>query len=54
MLLGVKVPVDVKEKKAAITFPSELPEQLGTELGKKIAELTGLEVSFDTKKEDKK
>ncbi len=49
VLLGVKVPVDVKEKNAVITFPAELPEQLKAELGKKIQELTGLEVSFEVK-----
>jgi len=50
VLLGVKVPVEVKEKKASITFPAELPEQIRKELAKKINELTGLEVEFSLKK----
>ncbi|VVB81695.1 Putative FKBP-type peptidyl-prolyl cis-trans isomerase [uncultured archaeon] len=50
-LLGVKAPVEVKENKVAITFPAELPEKLKTELAKKLAELTSLEVSFEVKKE---
>lgn len=54
VLLGVKVPVAVQEKKAVITFPAELPEQLKTELAKKLAELTGLDISFEVKKEEKK
>ena len=54
VLLGVKAPVEVKEKKATITFPSELPEQLKTELGKKLTELTGLEISFEVSKSDEK
>jgi len=53
ILLGVDVPVDVKEKKVTITFPAELPEQLKAELGKKISELTELEVVFEAKKEAK-
>jgi len=54
VLLGVKVPVDVKEKKAIITFPAELPEQLKTELSKKLTELTGLEIAYEVKKKDSK
>jgi FKBP-type peptidyl-prolyl cis-trans isomerase 2 len=54
ILLGVKVPVDVKDKKATITFPAELPEPLQNDLAKKINDLTGLEVSFAVKKEEKK
>ncbi|MCI0617119.1 FKBP-type peptidyl-prolyl cis-trans isomerase, partial [bacterium] len=50
VLLGVKAPVDVKEKKAVITFPSELPEPIQKELAKKITELTALEVEFAANK----
>lgn len=50
VLLGVKVPVDVKEKKASITFPQELPEQIRKELAKKITDLTSIEVEFLVKK----
>ena len=49
-LLGAKIPVEVKEKKATITFPAELPDQLKTELSKKIKELTEIEVTFDISK----
>lgn len=51
ILLGVKVPVEVNEKKAVITFPQELPEQLRKELAKKINELTSIEANFIVKKE---
>ncbi len=51
ILLGVKVPVEVKENKAVITFPQELPEQLRKELAKKINELTSIEADFIVKKE---
>ncbi len=54
VLLGVKAPVVVDEKKVTISFPAELPEKLRTELAKKITELTGLEVFFVVKKEEKK
>jgi FKBP-type peptidyl-prolyl cis-trans isomerase 2 len=50
ILLGVKVPVEVKEKKAVIAFPQELPEQLRKELAKKINELTSIEADFIVKK----
>ncbi|MEM3154596.1 MAG: peptidylprolyl isomerase [Candidatus Woesearchaeota archaeon] len=50
VLLGVKAPVDIKEKKATITFPAELPERIANELSKKITGLTGLEVEFVVKK----
>jgi FKBP-type peptidyl-prolyl cis-trans isomerase SlyD len=50
VLLGVKAPVEVKEKKVAITFPAELPEEIRKELSKKITELTALEVEFVVKK----
>jgi FKBP-type peptidyl-prolyl cis-trans isomerase SlyD len=50
VLLGVKAPVEVKEKKVAITFPAELPEEIRKELAKKITELTALEVEFVVKK----
>ncbi len=53
VLLGVDIPVAVNEKKVTITFPAELPENIKTELGKKIAELTELEAVFETKKEAK-
>lgn len=53
ILLGVKAPVVVQEKKVSISFPAELPEKLKTELAKKITELTGLEVSFEVKKKEK-
>ena len=52
-LLGVQAPVVVQEKKVVISFPAKLPEKLGAELAKKISELTGLEVSFEVKKEEK-
>jgi FKBP-type peptidyl-prolyl cis-trans isomerase SlyD len=54
VLLGVKVPIDVKEKKAIITFPAELPDQLKTELSKKLTELTGLEIAYEIKKKESK
>ena len=54
VLLGVKAPVDVKEKKVVITFPAELPEKLMDLLAKKITELTGLEIAFEVKKEKSK
>jgi len=50
VLLGLKVPVELKEKKAIITFPSELPEPISKESAKKIAELTSLEAEFSAKK----
>ncbi len=50
VLLGIKMDVAVTEMKATIVLPGELPPQIQTELGKKIQELTGLEVSFETKK----
>jgi len=50
VLLGVKVPVEVKDKKVTITFPQELPEQLRAQLGKKIGDLTGAEIEFTVKK----
>jgi FKBP-type peptidyl-prolyl cis-trans isomerase SlyD len=50
VLFGVKIPVDVKEKKAAVEFPSELPEQIKAELAKKVSELTGLELNVEVKK----
>ncbi len=50
ILLGVKVPVEVKDKKAIVTFPQELPEQLKAPLGKKITDLTGVEVEFSVNK----
>ncbi len=50
ILFGVKIPVDVKEKKVTVTFPSELPEQIKAELAKKVLELTGLELAVELKK----
>ncbi len=50
VLFGVKIPVDVQEKKAVVSFPSELPEQIKAELAKKVSELTGLELSVELKK----
>jgi len=50
ILLGVKVPVELNDKKAMITFPQELPEQLKTPLSKKLADLTGVEIEFAVKK----
>ena len=50
VLFGVRIPVDVKEKKAVVSFPSELPEQIKAELAKKVSELTGLELSVELKK----
>jgi len=50
ILLAVKADVKVEDKKATISFPSELPEKLATELAKKIKELTGVDTSFEVKK----
>jgi hypothetical protein len=44
------IPVDVKEKKATVAFPSELPEQITAELAKKVSELTGLELAVEVTK----
>ena len=46
VLFGVNIPVELNEKKAVVTFPSELPEQVKTELAKKVSELTKLELEF--------
>lgn len=54
VLLNVKAPVDVADKKAVISFPAELPDQIKIELSKKLSELTGLEISFEVKKKDSK
>ncbi len=53
VLFGTMIPVDVKEKKAAVEFPSELPEQIKAELAKKVSELTGLELSVEASKSSK-
>ncbi len=50
VLFGTEIPVDVKEKKAVVSFPSELPEQIKMELAKKVSELTSLELSVELKK----
>ncbi len=50
VLFGTVIPVDVKEKKAVVSFPSELPEQIKMELAKKVSELTSLELSVEVKK----
>lgn len=50
VLFGTEIPVDVKEKKAIVSFPSELPEQIKAELAKKVSELTSLELSVELKK----
>lgn len=53
ILLGVKAPVTVDGKKVKISFPAKLPDQLEKPLADKIKDLTGLEVEFVVKKEDK-
>lgn len=51
VLLGIREPkVELKEKKATITFPAEAPQQLLDELGKKIKELVDIEVAFSVEK----
>ncbi len=49
-LLGAKIPVEMKENKAVLTLPAELPEELSKELGKKIKDLTGVEIAVNVKK----
>lgn len=55
VLFGIRSPdVAVTGTKAVITFPGELPQQLVEPLAKKLKELTGCDVSFAAKKEEKK
>ena len=53
VLFGTEIPVDVKEKKAVVSFPSELPEQIKAELAKKVSELTSLELTVEVSKSSK-
>ena len=46
VLLGAKVPVEVKENQATVTFPTELPDEIKKKLTEKLEDLTGLKVSI--------
>lgn len=53
MALRHKAQVDVKEQKATITFPVELPEQITEEITKTLKRLTKIEsVEYQTPKKD--
>jgi len=53
VLLGVSVPIELKENKVSIAFPAEVPESLSKPLSDKIKDLTGCDVEFVVKKEEK-
>lgn len=47
ILLGIREPpVEVKDSKATVTLPAELPKQVTDELAKRVKELTGVDAEF--------
>lgn len=51
VLLGIRSPeVKLEGEKAVITLPAKLPEQIESELAKKVKDLVGVEASFVEKK----
>ena len=46
--------VSVKESKATVALPQELPKEIAAELSRKLKELTGADVEFKKEKKEEK